>query len=40
MVDTPAYVAVEGIFDAVIVEGEDVRIFVEQSQYVDEAVFC
>ena len=40
MIDTPAYVTVNGIFHAVIVESVDVRIFVEESQNINEALFC
>ena len=40
MVDAPAYISVSCIFYAVIVESEDVRIFVEESQNINEALFC
>ena len=40
MVDAPAYISVNCIFYAVIVESEDVRIFVEESQDINEALFC
>ena len=40
MINTPAYISVNCIFHAVIVESEDVRIFIEESQYINEALFC
>ena len=40
MIDSPAYFPVYRVFDPVIIESVDIRIFIEQSQNIDEAVFC
>ena len=40
MVNSPAYITFQCVFDPIIIEGIHAGIVVEESQYVSEALFC